>query len=303
MNPMDTHELRRRLGHVVVTNVTPFGDDRGILYDRIGGQVNRIVAGGVGVLVPCGNTGEFSSLTDAEAKQVVEVTAREAPAEATVIAGIGGATDTAIALATHAQQVGAHAVMVHHPTHTYINREAVGRYYQRIIDAVDLGVVIYKRGPELPDEVVAELAQHDRIVAVKYAVNDVNAFANLIDRAGADACTWLCGTAERWAPFFAVAGAAGFTSGLANFAPELAVRLYDALATEDYASGMKLRRQLAPFEELRADRHNANNVPAVKEAMRVLDLDGGHVREPLSELNEADRAHVRELLRAWGLLD
>lgn len=288
--------LTQRLHHVAVTTVTPMSADGSVDLDAIPGQVARIVDGGVRILVPCGNTGEFSSLTFDEARHVIEATRAAAGDEVTVVAGVGGASITAAALAEHAGSVGADAVMVHHPTHTYVDREALVGYYERIMEGTDLGVVIYKRGPEISDATIAQLVEHEQVVGVKYAVNDLNGFANLVAAAGHDRCAWLCGTAERFAPFFHLAGAVGFTSGIANFAPTLAVSMFEALSHDDHHEAMQWRQRLAPFEELRASRNNALNVPAVKEAMAQLGLDSGIVRDPLQRLGAAEREQVAKLL-------
>jgi 4-hydroxy-tetrahydrodipicolinate synthase len=298
---MDPHELIQRLEHVAVTTVTPMYEDGKVDFNAIARQVEAITAGGIRILVPCGNTGEFASLDDAEARTVVERTVAAAPNGTTIVAGVGGASVRAAALARQAESVGAHAVMVHHPTHTYIDRDALLPYYERILSATELGMVLYKRGPELSDKVIAELVEHERVVGVKYAVNDLNAFANLVAAAGGQPCAWLCGTAERFAPFFHLAGADGFTSGIANFAPQLPTALHDALHRGEVAKAMTLRQQLAPFEELRASRHNALNVPAVKEAMRQLSLDSGYVRDPLQRPSSEERERISAMLHGFGL--
>lgn len=298
---MDHHDLTQRLHHVAVTTVTPMRKDGTVDLAAIAPQVEAMTAGGIRILVPCGNTGEFASLGEDEARAVVEATVAAAPDGTTVIAGVGGASVTAAGLAEHAAAVGADAVMVHHPTHTYIDPDALVRYYERILQATDLGMVVYKRGPELSDQVIAELVLHEQVVGVKYAVNDLNSFANLVDEAGTSACAWLCGTAERFAPFFHIAGAVGFTSGIANFAPQLPVAMYDAMAAGDVAGTMELRRQLTPFEQLRASRNNALNVPAVKEAMRQLSMDSGMLRDPLQQPSPDERELIATMLGDLGL--
>lgn len=298
---MQLSELRERMSAVVVTNVTPFAADGSVDYDAAARQAEWMVDRGIKIVVPCGNTGEYTSLSSEEAKEVTTRVARAVGDRAVVLMGVGWSSPNAIELTRHAESVGAHGVMVHHPVHTYIDRDGVRRYYERIVDAAtNIGVVLYKRGPELSDAVIAELVQSERVVAVKYAVNDVNAFTNLIDSCDADV-TWLCGTAERWAPFFALGGSRGFTSGLANFAPEKALNLFDALESGDFRGAMKLRRELVELEELRQLRFNGNNVPVVKEGMRLLGLDSGVVRDPLQELSADDKAAVARMVSAWGL--
>lgn len=297
---MDPQVLARRLADVVVTTVTPFDHQDDVDLGAVARQAEALADAGIGVLVPGGNTGEFASLTPTEVTDVVEHTVAAVGDRCTVVAGVGWSSRMAAEAARRAQDVGAHAIMIHHPTHTYIHPDGIGAYYERIIAAVDLGVVLYKRGPELPDRVVAELARHDRVVGVKYAVNDCDAFARLSSTVGEHA-TLLCGTAERWAPFFALAGAAGFTSGLANVRPDLALQLRDRLRDGAMAEAMALRARVAPFEDLRQRHGSGNNVPVVKEALRWLGRDTGRVRDPLVPLSPPDRNELETILRAWGM--
>jgi 4-hydroxy-tetrahydrodipicolinate synthase len=139
------------------------------------------------------------------------------------------------------------------------------------------------------------------LVAVKYAVPDVFALAEAISAVGADRVAWICGLAERWAPFYWLAGARGFTSGLVSVAPSLAVELLRLLRAGDSAAAMALWERLIPMEKLRARRGNANNVSAVKEGLAQLGLCGRGVRPPVSELDEAERAEAAAIVASWGL--
>jgi 4-hydroxy-tetrahydrodipicolinate synthase len=180
-----------------------------------------------------------------------------------------------------------------HPVHTYMHEHGVEAYYRRIVEATDLGVVLYKRGPELTRDHVAALAGYDNVLAVKYAVNDVEAFSAAAS--SIDGVIWSNGIAERFAPAFAVEGAEGFTTGIGNFAPEASLALMDALRAEDYERAREIRDVIRPYEDLREETgpdsslSAANNVPAVKVGMELAGLHGGPVREPIVELSEADR--------------
>lgn len=112
---------------------------------------------------------------------------------------------------------------------------------------------------------------------------------------------WICGIAESWAPFFWVGGARGFTSGLMNVAPALAVGYGTGAGPRDYGTAMQIWHQIKPFEDLRARRNNGNNVSAVKEAMAQLGLCEATVRPPISELADKNRAEVRQILQQLGV--
>jgi 4-hydroxy-tetrahydrodipicolinate synthase len=293
--------ISSRLASVAVTSVTAFQMDGSVDYGSVGENARFLVDRGIDVIVPCGNTGEFTSLDIDEAKKITSAVVEASGGGAAVVAGVGWSTPVAIQMARHAKDVGATAVMVHHPTHTYINRLGLRRYYERILDESGIGIVLYKRGPDLTDSLIADLVRDPRVVGVKYAVNDLNAFTNLVSRSHGTDTAWICGTAERAAPFFWLGGANGFSSGLANFAPELALLMLNALRAGDYSGAMQVRAKVATFEDLRQENDSANNVPAVKEAMAGVGLCTRLVREPLSELTDADKIRVQDIVRSWAL--
>jgi 4-hydroxy-tetrahydrodipicolinate synthase len=285
---------------VSVTTVTPFNENGEISYELLRAQTEFLLDEGVKILVVCGNTGEFTSLGVEETERVITTTVEAARGRAVIIAGVGWSSPIAGQIAATAEASGVDAVMVHHPSHTFISRTALRKYYEQIMGRISVGLIPYKRGPELSDELLRDLVADPQVVAVKYGHNDINAFARLVESCGQDV-TWICGTAERWAPYFWLGGARGFTSGLAAFAPRKSLALFDALKGANLDLAMKLVAELAPFEELRQRHYSANNVPAVKEAMRQLSLGTAVVRDPLEELSPDEQAEVAEILANWGL--
>jgi 4-hydroxy-tetrahydrodipicolinate synthase len=296
---MSYERLKEDLRGVAFTNPTPF-DEEGetIRHDALRENLEAVVDAGGRVIIPCGNTGEYYSLSHEERIATVETTVEAVGDSATVVAGVGGSTKTALDLIERYEAAGADALLVMHPVHTYMHERGVETYYRRIVESTDLGVVLYKRGPELTREHLASLARYDNVVAVKYADNDVKAFSAAAS--SIDGVVWSNGIAERFGPSFAVEGAEGYTTGIGNFVPEATLALMDALREEDWERAREIRDLLRPYEDLREEPGEdnvisaANNVPAVKFGMELAGLYGGPVREPLVELSERDRERARE---------
>lgn len=289
-------DVRSRLSGISAVPVTPFTPEGELDEEALRAVVRRIVAAGIDVVVACGNTGEQASLTPSEADRVTAVTL-EAAGAATVIVGVGGDLQTAAAKAARAAEAGAAGVMVHFPADPYLSDGGLARYYGELASATDGVVVPYVRGQGLSTSVLDSLAGRENVVAVKYSVPDVLAFAAFAARYG-EAFVPICGLAELWAPFFWLAGARGFTSGLVNVVPRLSVALLDALRVGDFGRAIRIWRVIEPFERLRARHANANNVPAVKEAMAMLGLIGATVRPPLASLSEPDRSELAAIVEA-----
>lgn len=300
---MSIRDLGKKLETISAINITPFyPDNKKIDWAAFEDNINYLVEHGLEVIVPCGNTGEFYALTLGEAKEEISRTVEIVKGRALVVAGIGYSLDTAIELGKHAEQAGADAVMIHQPIHPYVTNEGATSYFRKIIEALDIPSIIYFKDPALSDDVLKELAPMEKFVAVKYAINNLPRFAKLVqETSGIADLTWICGTAEKWAPFFFQAGAKGFTSGLVNLYPEKSFEMLQALKSNDQETVWKVWKEVLPFEDLRAKYNNGNNVVVIKEAMNMLGLAAGVTREPVDMLNEADRREVEHILESWGM--
>ncbi|WP_406396051.1 dihydrodipicolinate synthase family protein [Streptomyces sp. NBC_00887] len=300
---MDLTPLKAALADVVAIPVTPFAEDGSIDTTAHRALLRRLLDGGVRIVTPNGNTGEFYALTPDERRTVTELTIEEAGGRATVLVGVGHDVPTAVAAAEHARDAGAEMVMVHQPVHPYISQEGWIDYHRAIAQAVpELGVVPYIRNPLLAGERLAELADTcPNVIGVKYAVPDAARFGAFARDAGLERFVWVAGLAELYAPSYFATGATGFTSGLVNVAPGVSLAMLGALRAGDYAAAMKVWEQIRRFEDLRADRQSANNVTVVKEALAALGLCRRDVRAPSRVLPEAQRAEVADLVAGWSI--
>ncbi|KMK74718.1 dihydrodipicolinate synthase family protein [Alkalihalobacillus pseudalcaliphilus] len=300
---MNNDSFSKKFHSISGITITPFKPNtKEVDWAAVRENVNFLIESGVDVIVPCGNTSEFYALTIEEAKEEIKQVVHCAAGRATVVAGIGYSVETAIEMGRYAKEVGADSIMIHMPVHPYITDEGALAYFKKIIQSVDLPAVIYFKDPHISDQVLIELAQLERLVAVKYAINDLARFALTIQSVPNDKkVAWICGTAEKWAPFFFSAGAVGFTSGLVNVFPQKSLELMEALQEQNQEQIWSLWKDIIPFEDLRAKYNNGNNVVVIKEAMEYIGLQGGVTREPVSKLNDRDRQELELLLHEWGL--
>ncbi len=304
-----TARLKAALATVVAIPVTPMRPDGSIEWGTYTDLIRRVVDSGITVITANGNTGEFYALTPAEARQAAEQAVRGAHSEAgsgghaDVLAGVGHDTATAIDAAQHAQQAGAQMIMIHQPVHPYQSAGGWVDYHQAIADAVpDLGVVLYVRSEQVTGAQIAELGTRSpNVIGVKYGVKDAARFGAVARDAGLDRFTWLAGLAEPYAPGYWAYGARGFTSGLANVSPSLALSLLGALRDGDQAGIMDTWELIRPFEDLRAASASADNVSVVKEALAQIGLCGRDVRPPSRVLPKEARDTVTDILRSWSL--
>lgn len=292
-------QFRTALHGVGITPATPFTDDLArVDLEGLRGNIDFLVEAGATLLYPCGNTGEVAALSLDEWTDVVRVTVDAATGRAVVAAGIGHGFGIAREQLRRAADLGATGVLAMPPNMVYPADEGVVAYYGALADADVLPVVVYRKGGWPTNAGLPRLLQSHAVAGVKYGEHDASALAGMVT-ASPPEVVWTCGTAERYAPCFFDAGAVGFTSGLANAAPQLSLALYAALAAGDGDRARTLRNLCVPFEDLRARHGSANNVTAVKVAMDEVGLIGGRVRPPMRDLPPAEAAEVKAMVADW----
>jgi len=309
LDPVTAERLKSVLATVVAIPVTPFDDVGQVDWEAHARVVRRLAEGGVTVITPNGNTGEFYTLTPDEARRVTEsaikaVKAAEAAgSRAEVLAGVGLDTVTAIDAARHAADAGASMIMIHQPVHPYLSAEGWLEYHQAVAGAVpDTGVVLYVRDTRIGGELIRRLGEScPNVIAVKYGVRDPVLFAAAARDAGAGRFTWLAGLAELTAPGLWAVGAQGFTSGLVNVAPAIPAAMLAALRRGDFEAAMTTWDAIRAFEELRGADSSADNVSVVKEALAQIGVCGRTVRPPSRLLPGPAREKVAGILAAWGM--
>src|SRR5699024_2870381 len=182
MKFMTNYNITDKLKTVSGITIVPFDKvTKEIDWKGVEENINFLINKGVNVLVPCGNTSEFYSLTLEEAKQVIKKTVEITNNRALVMPGIGYSVDTAISLGNYASEVGADAVMIHMPVHPYATTNGVRQYFEKIINEVEIPSTIYFKSPHIEDDIILDLSNNEKFVGVKYAINDLPRFAKVVE--------------------------------------------------------------------------------------------------------------------------
>ena len=297
---MEHEKFKEVLSDFSVTTTTPFTDDlKEVDTTAISTNIEFLIKNEVPLIIPNGNTGEFYSLSEHEWEVVLKATVDASNAKSTIMSGVGHSVTTAISQLEKVRDMGVPAVMIHYPQHVFVSEEGLFSYYRELLDAAKgLNVVLYKKGPQLTDTMLEKLMTCENLIGVKYAFGRIVDFSRTVHRLG-HKIVWSCGTAERFAPFFFLAGARAFTSGLCNFAPQVSRRMVEALKKEDFTEAMKIQQMITPLEDLREGRDKAKNVPIVKTAMDQVGLRGGLCRPPIHPLSDAERQATIDIISNW----
>jgi dihydrodipicolinate synthase/N-acetylneuraminate lyase len=287
-------DLVRALRGVVAVLVAPYADDR-LDEDALERIAASVDAAGIHSITALGNTAEVYQLTSAERHAHLRATARGTE-RAVLIAGMTGGRADVVDGVDEARELGYRLAMVHEPSDPFGDSEGLSAYYREIADRSALPLVLYLRTARLGQAALRELVRHPAIVGVKYARAGIaELHALLADGAGAD-CVWVNGSAEGRAEEFFDLGITGFTSGIANARPDLALAVHRALVERDRDALRDALAAVVPIERLRAVGSSRFNVSVLKEMLRADGIEAGGVRPPHSGLPAREREELLRIL-------
>lgn len=284
--------------------VTPFTAKGAVDEARMRALLERQIAGGVRLLVPCGTTGEGATLTDDEQRRVIALTVEVARGRARVIAGVGSnSTAVTVERARAAKAAGSDAVLVVAPYYNKPTQAGLTAHFTAVAEAVPgLPVVLYNVPGRTASNVAAgttlQLAREvPNIAGTKEASGDfVQMMAILRDRP--EGFRFLSGDDAVTLPLIAL-GADGIISVVSNEVPDVMARLTDLALAGDFAGARALQYRLLPLME--ANFIESNPGP-VKAAMALMGLVEEQFRLPLVPVQEKTRARLAEVLTELGLL-
>jgi 4-hydroxy-tetrahydrodipicolinate synthase len=258
-------------------------------------HITRMYAAGIRVFMPAAGTSEFHSLSADEIVAIVKVTRQASGPDAQIFAPVGLQVQHAIDVGCRSVEAGATGIMFMPFAHPYLCNAGARDYYRQVIDRVQCPTLIYKKSPIPSDELLLELAGDPHVVGVKYAENNLHDFRKVVleDRGRIE---WLCGSAERFAPYYMLAGSTGYTTGAGNVCPHLTLAMHAALASGEFSEGMRWQRMILPIEDYRAREGDSFNITMLKYAMRRMGIDCGVPRAPQRQLSAHERAAIDDLL-------
>lgn len=283
---------------------TPFRDGT---FDEVAYRklIDWQIENGSKGLVPCGTTGEASTLSNAEHHRVIEVCIEQAAGRVPVIAGCGSNdTKNALLHMGFSKKAGATAGLCVAPYYNRPSQAGLIAHFSYLAEHSDLPIVLYnvpgRTVTDIEDETVVELVRMfpDRILAIKDASGDLSRVADHRMGLSKDFCQ-LSGNDELWLPH-AAAGGSGCISVTANVAPALCAEFHEAIAANELAKARELNDRLFPLHY--AMFSDASPAPVKYALSRVHDWFSDEVRLPICRASEASRKAVDEALAIAGLI-
>lgn len=279
-----------RLGSILTAIVTPFDDADEVDEAAFVDLMAFLARNGSEGFVVCGTTGEASTLSDEEHLRVVELAVTERPEGTTVVAG-AGSNDTrhAVEMTERVCALGVDGVLSVNPYYNRPNRRGIVAHYREVSRAADRPIVLYnipqRTASDMPNDLLAELAQLEHVDAVKQANNESLALV--------DGLELYAGNDDILARTLDLGGTGG-------------------ILVASHVVGREMRRMVDEPQERGAIHESLLPVfaalsigPAAmttKAALNLMGVRAGVPRLPYVEADEAETRTIREMLHARGLV-
>lgn len=282
--------------------ITPFGDDgRTVDYRKFGELIEWQIKEGINALVVAGTTGEGSTLSDAEHREVLKYAVHKVGGRVPVIAGTGS-NDIAYAvdLTIYACAIGCDAMLLVTPYYNKATQEGLYQSFKTIADSSTKPCILYnvpsRTGCNLLPQTVARLAEHPNIVGIKEASGNISQIAEVAALCG-DKIDIYSGNDDQIVPVMALGGI-GVISVLSNVLPKETVELCEAFLEGDLEKARKMQLGYLPL--INSLFCEVNPIP-VKAAMAAMGWCKNSLRLPLTPISEGNEKKLLGLMKEAGV--
>ena len=280
--------------------VTPFSE-HGVDYERFKKNLEFQYENGTSAVVVCGTTGENATHTPNEHDELVRVTVRTVNGRMKVIAGIGSNnTENALRAAENAKYSGADAVLMVTPYYNKTTQKGLVEHFSYVADRVDIPMILYnvpsRTGIGITADTCKALSQHPNINGIKEASGDIALAAKIRSLCGDDLYIWS-GNDDCTLPLMSL-GALGVISVASNIVPGAVAKLCALCLEGSYAEATELYAKYASlFSALFIE---TNPIP-VKAALKMMGMDSGILRLPLTEISQESFETLLKAMRDAGI--
>jgi 4-hydroxy-tetrahydrodipicolinate synthase len=279
-----------RIGGVLTAMVTPFDQDGKLNEEAAVRLMHHLLENGSDGLVLAGSTGESPTLTDDEKIGLWELAVAETRRDATIVAGTGTYdTRHSVELTARATEIGVDAVLVVTPYYNRPNRRGIKAHFEAVAAATDRLVIVYnipsRTATDIPNDLLAELAEIDNVGAVKQARYE--------DMQPIEGMDLLAGNDDVLARVMDMGGTGGILVASHLVGREMHRIIDEPDNRHEIEEGLR--------DLYRALTVTTNPIP-IKTALQLAGHDVGGLRLPLVEASDEERATIREALERHKLL-
>ena len=276
--------------------VTPFENGK-VNYPMLEKLLARQMDAGISAVVICGTTGESSTLSDSEKLTMFQKAKAYTGDDCIILAGTGSnCTEHAVALSQAAEQTGIDGLLVVSPYYNKATPSGLVAHYSAIAGAVQIPIILYnvpsRTGLDIPVSVYQQLSKIPKIAGVKEASTDISKIMKIRAACPREFALWS-GNDDQAVAVMSLGGQ-GVISVLSNVEPVKTQAMAAAALDGDFDTAAALQTEMLPLIELLFC--EVNPIP-VKAAMKLMGLDCGECRLPLTPLTDGNRRKLADLIK------
>lgn len=285
-----------------VAIVTPMRNNEDVNYEKLEELIEYQISEGTDCIVIAGTTGEGSTLTMEEHRDVIKAAVEFTRHRIPVVAGTGSnCTRTAIQLSKEAQEAGVDGLLVVTPYYNKATQGGLVSHYTQIANETKLPIIMYnvpgRTGCNMLPETAAQLYRDvENIVGLKEATGNL-AQASKTMYLTDGKLDLYSGEDGLVVPLMSI-GAVGVISVWSNVAPKKVHDMCASFFAGDVKKAMELQREALPLVD--ALFSEVNPIP-VKKALNLMGLEAGPVRSPLTEMTPENAAKMAAIMREYGI--
>ena len=283
--------------------ITPFRRDGSVDEPALHALVNWQIESGISFLVPCGTTGEASTLSETEWLRVVELVVGTAGGRVPVFAGCThNATREAVNRAQRLSRVhGLSGILTANPYYNRPGQEGQYQHFRAIAQTTELPVLLYnipgRTGANLEPATVLRLAEIKNIIGIKESSGNIAQITELLTSAPRSFKVFA-GDDSLALPVIALGGA-GLVSVASNAIPVQMAAMVDAALENEWTTARRINRQF--FRLMQAHFWEASPAP-VKAVLAMLGRGEDVLRLPMVPVSAATRRKLETMVGELGLL-
>jgi 4-hydroxy-tetrahydrodipicolinate synthase len=281
--------------------ITPFKEE-GIDFDKMAELIERQIEGSTDAIIVCGTTGEASTMSESERKEVIKYTVEVVRKRVPVIAGTGSNnTSASVSMSKWAESIGVDGLLVITPYYNKTTQKGLVAHFKEIANSVNIPLILYnvpaRTGMNLLPKTLKELCQFHNIIAVKEASGDISQIAMIRALCG-DRLDIYSGNDDQIIPILSLGGC-GVISVVANVIPKEVHDICMLYMSGKLEEALKLQLNILPL--INSMFIETNPIP-VKTALNLMGLQVGHLRLPLCEMGADNLETLKNEMQQYGLL-
>ncbi len=287
---------------VGVALITPFDTNFNIDYNDLKKLIDFVTDGGVDYLVVQGTTGETSTTSAQEKKDLLEFVKNNNPKHLPIVYGLGGNnTQTVLETIKTTDLSGVSAILSVCPYYNKPSQQGIIAHFTAIADASPVPVLLYnvpgRTVTNMAVTTIIGLSQHSNIIGVKDACGSFEQYMELSKSCPKDFLL-ISGDDNTVTPQISV-GWHGVISVIANAFPKEFSEMTNAALSGDFSMATRLQHRFLDFDTLL---YVESNPVGIKKCLEIKSICSSEVRLPLVKASDELGQQLSQTMQTEGFM-